>query len=131
MNVFILLRMIVGGVLVVSGFEKLIGPYQNFLYVINAYEFLPAPLAYIVARAFPWVEFFVGVFTVLGLWTKESVTGCLALFLGFITVVSQALIRHLPINECGCFGELASLPPQAVLIMDSCLLIFSLFSVND
>ncbi len=131
MNIFILLRIICGSVLIVSGFEKLISPYQNFLYVIENYDFLTTDLAYFVARVLPWIEFFAGVFTVLGLWTKQAVTASGVLFLGFMIVVGQSLIRHLPINECGCFGSLVTFPPRGVLVMDSCLFITCLILLRN
>ena len=96
----------IGGLFVVSGFEKLIGPYQNFFYVIQNYSFLPLFLTEIAARLLPWFEFFLGIFLVLGLWTKWTLRAVMALLLMFMGVVIQALIRQLPITECGCFGGL-------------------------
>lgn len=75
-----------------------------------------------VAKILPWVELFIGLFVVLGLWLDISLRAALILFMGFILVVGQALIRHLPLTECGCFGGLISLPPYVVFMMDSCAL---------
>ena len=72
-----------------------------------------------VARIFPWLEFLVGLFLVLGLWIPLALRAAIIVFTGFIAIVGQALIRELPIKECGCFGEAFSLPPQVVLVMDS------------
>ncbi len=119
--------MVIGGIFVVSGFEKLIGPYQNFLYVIQNYSFLPLSLAEIVARLFPWVEFFLGVFLVSGLWLKWTLRAVMALLLMFMVVVIQALIRNLPIDECGCFGALISFPLPAVLAFDTKVFVLTLF----
>lgn len=115
--------MAIGGIFIVSGFEKLIGPYQNFLYVIQGYSFLPLPLAEIAARFLPWVEFLLGVLLFLGLWLKWTFRGVRTLLLMFIAVVAQALIRHLPVDECGCFGGLVSLPLPVVLIFDTTVFI--------
>jgi len=50
----------------------------------------------------------------------------------FILIVSQAMIRNLPITECGCFGELISFPLYAVFIFDGTLLILTgLLIKND
>ncbi len=119
MNLFVLLRFFVGILFVVSGFEKLIHPYQNFMYVIEGYDFMPPELAEWTARLMPWMELFLGVFLVLGLWIEKMLNGTLALVTLFISVVAQALIRKLPIDECGCFGELFSLPLPAVILFDS------------
>lgn len=119
--------MVIGSIFVVSGFEKLIGPYQNFLYVILNYSFLPLSLAEIVARLLPWVEFFLGIFLVLGLWLKWTLRAVMALLLMFMVVVIQALIRHLPIDECGCFGALISFPLPAVMAFDTTILVLTWF----
>ena len=116
----------VGALFVFSGFQKLIAPYQNFLYVIESYSFLPGILEEVTARALPWVELFLGVFLLLGLWLKVSLKGLSMLLLLFIMIVGQAMIRKLPVGECGCFGEKFSLPLPAMILVDSGLLILSL-----
>ena len=40
----------------------------------------------------------------------------------FLVVVSQALLRRLPITECGCFGGLLAFPLHVVLVFDLRLL---------
>ena len=124
-NPFVVVRILIGIVFIVSSSEKLIGPYQNFLYVIQNYQLLPAFLENAVARLFPWIELFVGVFLLLGLWLKLVLRAALVLLMIFIVVVAQALIRHLDITECGCFGGLVSVPPVKVMIFDSILLSFT------
>jgi len=124
-KILVVIRILLGCLFVVSGFEKLIGPYQNFLYVVQNYEFLPTLLEEIVARILPWSELFLGVFLVSGLWLKWTLRSTLTLIVMFILVVGQALLRKLPIDECGCFGGLISLPLTAVLIFDSTLLLLT------
>jgi uncharacterized membrane protein YphA (DoxX/SURF4 family) len=119
MILFVLFRVAIGFMFVISGGEKLIGPYQNFLYVIQSYEVFPPALEEAAARIVPWFELFTGVFLVLGLWTKQSLRAAMVLLIGFILIVSQAIIRDLPISECGCFGELASFPLHVVLMFDT------------
>ena len=121
-NPFVIVRIFIGLLFVVSSSEKLIGPYQNFLYVVQNYQLLPGFLENVVARIFPWIELFVGVFLVLGLWLKAVLRATLVLLMIFIVVVAQALLRHLDITECGCFGGLVSIPPVKVMIFDSILL---------
>ena len=43
----------------------------------------------------------------------------------FVVVVGQALIRGLPLESCGCFGEWVHLKPQTVIIMDSLSLLLT------
>lgn len=124
-----MLRAAIGFIFVVSGFEKLISPYQNFLFVLQSYSFLPSSIEEIVARLFPWIEFLGGIFLVVGIWLKMVLRAVMALLLIFIVVVAQALIRHLPVDECGCFGELISFPLPMILAFDTILFfIIGLFS---
>jgi len=124
-KIFAVIRILIGCLFVVSGFEKLIGPYQNFLYVVQSYEFLPTLIEDIVARVLPWIELFLGVFLIFGLWLKWTLRSTLILFLMFILIVGQALLRGLPIDECGCFGGLISIPLAGVMILDSTLFLIT------
>ena len=124
MNPVILIRILIGLIFVVSGGEKLLSPYQNFLYVIQAYEIVPSPWDEWVARIFPWMEFFWGIFTVVGLWTIWSLRGLLLSTSCFLFVVGQALWRNLPIEKCGCFGGLVSIPLPTILLMDAVMWIY-------
>jgi len=112
-------RILIGSIFIVSGLGKVLSPYQNFLYVVQAYQLLPSGVEVLTAQIFPWIELFTGVFVLLGLWTAWGLRGALLLFGIFVVVVGQALIRGLPLESCGCFGEWIHLKPQAVIIMDS------------
>jgi len=114
----------------VSGFEKLIGHYQNFLYVVQSYEFLPTLLEGIVAHVLPWIELILGIFMVGGLWFKWTIRLTMTLIIMFVVIVGQALIRGLPIDECGCFGGLISIPLIGVLMLDSTLLLLSFLLIK-
>ncbi len=124
-NIVVIARILLGTIFIVSGIEKLLSPYQNFLYVIQNYEVIGPPWDEITAKFFPWLEFLSGLFCFLGLWLRQALTGALVLLTVFIGVVGQALIRQLPIVECGCFGSLFSIPLEAVLVMDSSLWLLS------
>ena len=118
---FIFLRIVTGLVFVVSGFIKLMQPYQNFLVTIQSYEILSGTAAVMLAKTMPWAEFIVGVFLILGLWSRISILVLWVFNTVFIGVISSALIRRLPIQECGCFGDSFSLQPQQVLWLDIAL----------
>ena len=122
---FVIFRIIIGSIFLVSGLGKLFSPYQNFLYVIQAYQLLPSWGEVLVAQIFPWIELLVGVFMLIGLWTPWALRGALLLFGIFVVVVGQALIRGLPLENCGCFGEWIHLKPQTVIIMDSLSLLLT------
>ena len=121
-------RVAVGALFILSGFLKLMQPYQNFLYVIQTYQALPAPLDTVMARVFPWLEYLAGIYVLLGLWTRPAMAILWALNTAFIGGLWSALLRGLPIHDCGCFGEMLSLPPQAMLALD--VVIWGLFFVS-
>ncbi len=123
-------RVLIGVLFLVSGVEKLISPYQNFLYAIQAYQLLPGWAETAVARVFPWVELFVGIFMFLGLWTEAALKGALVLFAVFITVVGQALLRKLDIDQCGCFGQMMHLKLHVVIVLDSLCLFLTVLMLR-
>jgi hypothetical protein len=118
MSFWTVVRVVTGFLLVVSGFEKLVSPYQNFQFVIEQYQVVGGEQAAWIAKTLPWAELIAGAFFMLGLWTTAAGTAVLTMFGVFIGAVGQALVRRLPMDECGCFGELISIPLPAVLVMD-------------
>ena len=117
-KLFFLLRVSLALVFIVSGAMKLMEPYQNFLAVVYKYKILSGWTAKAFAGAIPWVELILGVFLLKGLWTRFSLSVLWLLNCSFIAVLGSALWRKLPITECGCFGDKASLPLDKVLILD-------------
>lgn len=124
---FALCRIAVGLIFLLSGFEKAIHPYQNFMYVIEGYQLLPGWAEMAVARIFPWIELFTGLFLVLGLWSEYAIRTALVMTAVFICVVGQALLRGLPLEQCGCFGELVHIKPQVIIVLDSFLLLLNMY----
>jgi ubiquinone/menaquinone biosynthesis C-methylase UbiE/uncharacterized membrane protein YphA (DoxX/SURF4 family) len=118
------MRLLIASVYIVSGAEKLLQPYQNFAYVVQGYDLLHhAALENLTARIFPWLEYFIGGLLLIGLWTRLALTG-IAVFSGiFIFAVGQAIARHLPLDECGCFGDLVGMPLEVTLAIDCIILV--------
>ncbi|MCR4336277.1 MAG: hypothetical protein NUV91_00520 [Candidatus Omnitrophica bacterium] len=124
LNAFVFCRVVIGLFFVLVAVEKLLSHYQNFLYVVHGYQVFPAFFEEIVARTLPWIELFLGLFLVLGLWLKPVLQGFCVLFAGFLIIVGQAMIRGLDLSKCGCFGEWISVPLPGVFVLDSTLLLF-------
>jgi hypothetical protein len=59
-----------------------------------------------------------GVFLTLGLCLRPVILALWAMNTAFIIALASALIRRLPIQECGCFGEAFSIPPHWMLVLD-------------
>ena len=123
---FLSLRLALGALFAVSGFQKLAAPYQNFSAVIAQYEIVKGPAADVLAQTLPWLEFLGGVFFMLGLWETAALAALVSLNLLFIGVLASALLRKLPIQDCGCFGGAVHLSPPATLGLD--ILFLSLFT---
>lgn len=125
-NPFVIVRLFIGSLLVFASTQKLFFPYQNFLYIVESYQIFPATLSQLIVFIFPWIELIVGVFLILGLWLKWILRAALLIFAGFIIIVAQAVIRDLPIKDCGCFGEWFSLPLYGILTVDSLVLLMTI-----
>jgi uncharacterized membrane protein YphA (DoxX/SURF4 family) len=113
------LRAVLGAVFAVSGFQKLVSPYQNFAAVIEKFEILKGPSVTLLAQTLPWLELAAGIFLILGFWENISLVvlwGMNTLFLG---VLGSALARSLPIDSCGCFGEAVTLSLPKILALDA------------
>ena len=97
----------------------MVSPYQNFLYVVQGYEFFPRPLEEFIARFFPWCELILGIFMILGLWLDIVLKIVFVMISGFIVILAQALLRKLDLSECGCFGSLLSFPLHVTILFDA------------
>lgn len=123
MKSVLILRFLLAFLFIFVGAQKILEPYQNFLYVIEAYDVFPAWMAAVIARTLPWIEVFLGVFLLLGLWTRYAVVGVTVLMAGFWLIVGQAVLRRLPIEECGCFGGALAMPLWGTMLFDTILLL--------
>lgn len=107
-------RWLVGGVLVYAGFSKALGPAAEFAANIEAYKLLPGTLITPFSIALPWLEIWVGLFLVAGFHTRVSAVLSTLLFVMFIGALGSAIVRHLDLNTCGCFGQEALTPKQTI-----------------
>ncbi len=130
-KIFFLIRIVIGLIFVVSGGEKALSPVENFVYVIQGYELLPDVLARLAAHVFPWLEFLIGLFMLLGLWMDWTLKALMLVSASFILMVGQAILRHLPLDNCGCFGSLIHLPLKGVIVLDSCILLSAIASLKN
>lgn len=114
-------RVLLGAFYIMVGGSKLLAPYQNFLYVVESYQVFSPPFEQLAAHIVPWIEFFLGIFLVLGLWLKNTLLALMALTTAFLILLAQAIIRGLPIDHCGCFGSWLSVSLKTMMAIDSCL----------
>ena len=97
-----LLRLVLGGVLLLAGALKVTNLGQSAL-AVRAYQLLPYDLAGYVGYALPIIEIVIGLLLVLGLFTRISALLGALLMLAFVIGIASAWARGLSI-DCGCFG---------------------------
>ncbi|OGF48004.1 MAG: hypothetical protein A2452_04950 [Candidatus Firestonebacteria bacterium RIFOXYC2_FULL_39_67] len=95
------LRLIIGGLFILSSFNKLYDP-EHFQAIIMMYKILPDVLVSIFAIVLPWVEFVCGILIVLNCYAKSSALILSAILIAFIGAILLNLARGL-IHDCGCF----------------------------
>ena len=126
----ILSRIVVGMVLIYSGFSKAIGPAGEFAASIDAYRILPTSLVISTARFLPWIELYAGLFLICGYFQKTVAKFTTFLFGAFIFVLLLSLLRGIDPASCGCFGEGIALSLPQAIVLDGVLLALSYFLVK-
>lgn len=98
-----LLRLAVGGVLIVAGALKLRAP-EAFATEIANYQLFPAVAPYLAATL-PVAEIVIGLAVLAAprAWRRAGALAALASFAAFAVAVGSAYFRHINI-DCGCFG---------------------------
>ena len=99
----LVLRLGLGGLLVVAGALKLRAP-GAFATEIANYQLFPAVAPYLAA-ILPVLELVVGAALLVAprAWRRAAALAALALFVQFTVAVAAAYFRHINI-DCGCFG---------------------------
>jgi uncharacterized membrane protein YphA (DoxX/SURF4 family) len=101
--VAIIMRLILGGVFLYASIDKIIHP-AKFAQAIQNYRLIPIELTNVVGIFLPWLEFYCGLFLIIGLFNRASSCIIAALLSFFIIALTSAIIRGLDI-ACGCYGS--------------------------
>ena len=97
-------RLVLGGVFLIAGASKVIDP-GALAASIRTYELgLPERFVTFSAYSLPYVEVLVGLYLVVGLFTKTSAWVTAGLMVVFTFALLQGALRGLEI-DCGCFGS--------------------------
>lgn len=118
-------RILIGLLFFYSGFSKLTQPIEYFEIAVGLYEIVPQALVHAAAMVIPWIELVGGTFLLLG-YALEKSAAVLSVLTGlFQLVLGQAVVRRLPIDECGCFGGgLIHLTLYQSFVLDTVLVLF-------
>lgn len=100
----LLIRLLVGGTLIVAGVLKLESGAYNLLKSVLAYDLIKGNSAQLVAKCLPWLEIGCGSFLLIGLFLPITSLVLLFLLLLFTLALTSAVLREKRVN-CGCFGS--------------------------
>jgi putative oxidoreductase len=95
-------RLALGCLFLASSLPKLRQPY-DFLGSVYSYELIGPKLGVFVAIILPWLELFVGVSLIGGIFVGGALLVSIAMSAMFTFVLASALWRGLDIS-CGCFS---------------------------
>lgn len=95
-------RVLLGALFVVAGASK-VGHADVFAAEIAGFRLLPAAVIAPIAIALPFLEMLLGVYLILGLFTRTAAWIAVALFAVFDLAIASAVVRGMTIS-CGCFG---------------------------
>ena len=125
LSVLFTARILIGLLFFYSGFSKLIQPIEYFEIAVGLYEIVPGTNVHTVAMVIPWIELVGGTFLLLG-YALEKSAAVLSVLTGlFQLVLGQAVVRRLPIDECGCFGGgFIHLTLYQSFVLDTLLVLF-------
>jgi putative oxidoreductase len=97
-----LLRLILGGLLVVTGALK-VGHAPELASAIAGFRLLPGGVVAPMALVLPFFELLIGFYLVAGLFTRAVAWISVVQFVLYAVAIASAVIRGIPAN-CGCFG---------------------------
>lgn len=122
--IFLALRLLIGGIFIYAGLEKILEPF-DFSVAIYNYKLFPDPLIGVMAATIPWIEAMAGLFILSGFNTKGASALISFLLLIFIGLIIISAIRGLDI-DCGCFGGLERKVGVLAIVEDTSLLVISM-----
>ena len=120
-------RLLIGGVFLYACADKIASP-ERFAIAVDNYRFLPPQLVNLWAVVLPWLELFLGLFMVLGVFVEASALLSAMMYLSFFVALAAALSKGLDIS-CGCFelDEAESRIGKLYLVRDFSLMVASLW----
>ena len=95
-------RLILGGMLIFAGALK-VGHAADLASAIAGFRLLPASVTAPIAVVLPYFEILLGIYLIVGLFTRVAATVAAAQFVLYAGAIASAVIRHIPAS-CGCFG---------------------------
>jgi len=115
--IFFVFRLIIGGIFIYASWSKLLNP-ADFGRAIRGYDMLPLFSISFLSLVIPFMEFFCGLFLIIGIFRRGSAFIIMSMLVFFLFGLGQAYARGLSI-DCGCFSVSPSSPAEggAYLLM--------------
>ncbi len=99
------LRLAIASVFILASMDKIAHP-DRFADVVWDYQILPLWTVNAFSVCLPWVELFLGIFLIAGVWVPGTALLAAGLTVMFIVAVSMGLTRDPANFHCGCFSTL-------------------------
>jgi uncharacterized membrane protein YphA (DoxX/SURF4 family) len=103
----LLFRLVLAFIFLLAGASKVGRPWV-FVHTVESYNMLPTALARPLGLALPWIELLIGLYLVIGLFTRATALAAAALLSVFFIALSVQIARGNG-GECGCFGTISPL----------------------
>ncbi len=120
--------MIMAGIFIYASIDKIAQPAAFAKDVYN-YQILPDSLVNLTALVMPWLELFLGLCLLAGIWLPGAVLTINGLLVVFLAALLFNLARGLDVN-CGCFStgaDAAAMSTTYYLIRDIAFLAIGAF----
>lgn len=127
-------RVLLGLTFIFSGYVKAIDPLgtqykiQDYLKVLDFYEYVPDWLTLMVSVVLSAVEFSLGIFMLFAI-RRRIVSRLMVALMTVMTAVTAWLYVADPIKDCGCFGDAVTLTNGQTLAKNVVLLFCALVTV--
>jgi uncharacterized membrane protein YphA (DoxX/SURF4 family) len=96
------LRIVLGVIFIVAGVSK-VGHADVFAAQIAGFRLLTPEVIAPIAIALPFLEILLGIYLILGLFTRAAAWVAVALLGIFDLAIASAVVRGMSVS-CGCFG---------------------------
>ncbi len=121
-------RLIMSGVFIYASYDKIMNP-AAFAEAVFGYQILPPQLINITAIVLPWLELFLGILLLSGIWMPGAALGISFLMIAFIGALFYNLARGLDFY-CGCFSATSTTGVSWwIILRDLIFLALSLYLV--
>jgi len=121
---------VIGIIFVYASIHKIADP-AAFAKIIYGYYLFPYLSINLIAIILPFLEFYSGIFLLLGIYPRSATAIIIGLLFGFITAISINLLRGHEF-DCGCFsfnGSDSKVASIQLLVRDIFYFVFSLYII--